>query len=180
VLDGFFQSTPSPKVLPELSVTQNLFRYLDLYSMGARAHRWRFNLKTGACTEEPFSDRIQEFGMINGGYAGRPYRYAYNALPAKGWFGFEGVIKQDREMGTEEVVKLPDGVFASETVMAPRLGSTAEDDGFLVTFTMDMNRDCSECLVLNAASPNDEPIARISLPERMSSGTHAFWQPGER
>jgi carotenoid cleavage dioxygenase-like enzyme len=180
VLDGFFQSTPSPRVQPELSVSQNLFRYLDLHAMGARAHRWRFNLKTGACTEEPLGDRIQEFGMINGRYAGRPYRYAYNALPAHGWFGFEGIIKQDLEAGTEEVVKLPEGVFASETVMAPRIGSTAEDDGYLVTFTMDMNRDCSECLVLNAASPNDEPIARISLPERMSSGTHAFWQPGER
>ncbi len=180
VLDGFFQSTPSPEILPEFSASQNLFRYLDLHSMGARAHRWRFNLKTGACSEEPFSDRIQEFGMINGQYAGRRYRYAYNALPAKGWFGFEGIIKLDREKGTEEVVKLPAGVYASETAMAPRVGATAEDDGYLVTFTMDTNRDRSECLVLNAASPNDEPIARISLPERMSSGTHAFWQPGER
>ncbi len=180
VLDGFFQATPSPKVLPELSFNQNLFRYLDLYAMGARAHRWHFNMKTGECKEEPFSDRIQEFGTINGQYGGRPYRYSYNALPAEGWFGFEGIIKQDHANGTDEVVRLPKGVYASEAVMAPRIGSTAEDDGYLVTFTMDMNEDRSECLVLNAASPNDEPVARISLPERMSSGTHAFWHSGER
>ncbi len=79
-----------------------------------------------------------------------------------------------------EVVRLAEGVYASETVMAPRVGSTAEDDGYLITFTMDMNEDRSECLILNAASPSDEPVARISLPERMSSGTHAFWQPDER
>jgi carotenoid cleavage dioxygenase len=146
--------------------------------MGTRAHRWRFNMTTGECREERLSDRIMEFGMINGSYAGRPYRYSYNALPAEGWFGFEGIVKQDLVAGTEEVVRLPEGVYASETVMAPRIGSKSEDDGYLVTFTMDMGRDRSECLVLNAASPNDEPIARISLPERLASGTHAFWQPG--
>ena len=89
-------------------------------------------------------------------------------------------MKHDLEAGTEEVVRLPEGVYASETVMAPRIGSNAEDDGYLVTFTMDLNNDRSECWVLDAAAPNDQPIARISLPERMSSGTHAFWQPGER
>ena len=47
-------------------------------------------------------------------------------------------------------------------------------------FAMDMNEDRSGCLILNAASPNDEPVAWIALPERMSFGTHAFWQPGER
>ena len=47
-------------------------------------------------------------------------------------------------------------------------------------FAMDMNEDRSEYLILNAASPNDDPVARIALPERMSSGIHAFWQPGER
>lgn len=116
--------------------------------------------------------------MINGQYGGRPYRYSYNALPAEGWFGFEGVVKQDLATGREEVVRLPKGVYASETVMAPRLGSAAEDDGYLITFTMDVNEDRSECLVLDAAAPNDEPVARIALPERMASGTHAGWLPG--
>ena len=113
-------------------------------------------------------------------YTNVPYRYSYNALPAEGWFGFEGIIKQDHETGAEEVVRLPKGVYASETVMAPRIGSEAEDDGYLITFTMDMNQDRSECLILNAASPNDKPVARVSLHERMASGTHAFWEPGER
>jgi carotenoid cleavage dioxygenase-like enzyme len=178
VLDGFFQSTPSPERDPALSVDQNIFRYLDLHAMGTRAHRWRFDLKTGQCREERLSDRIMEFGMINGRYGGRHYRYCYNALPAEGWFGFEGIVKHDLHTGSEQVVRLPKGVYASETVMAPRVGSTGEDDGYLVTFTMDMNEDRSECLILDAAAPCDEPIARISLPERMSSGTHACWLPG--
>ena len=102
-----------------------MFRYLDLYEMKTVAYRWRFDMATGDCKEEQLSDRIMEFGMINGRIGGRRHRYSYNALPAKGWFGFEGVIKHDLEAGTEQVVKLPDGVYASETVMAPRIGSEA-------------------------------------------------------
>ncbi len=179
VLDGFFQGNPSPKPLPDATLEQVMFRFLDLHSMESRLHRWRFDLRTGETREECLSDRIQEFGMINGRYGGRPHRYAYMALPAEGWFGFEGVIKRDFARGSEEVFRLPENVFASETVMAPRLGSTAEDDGYLVTFTMDVGNDRSECWILDAANPVDGPLARIALPERISSGVHAFWHAGQ-
>jgi len=179
VLDGFFQETPSPQPVKGWTFEQNLFRFLDLYAMGAKAHRWRFDLRTGQTKEEHLSDRIQEFGMINGRHGGRRHRYSYNALPCEGWFGFKGVIKQDLERGTEEVFELPDGVYASETVMAPRVGSTGEDDGYLVTFTMDLDADRSECVILAADDLAAGPIARVSLPERISSGTHAFWHGTE-
>jgi carotenoid cleavage dioxygenase len=179
ILDGFFQENPSPERRADLSFDENLFRYLDLFSMRTKAHRWRFDLKTGACREEHLSDRIMEFGMMNGRHGGRPYRYSYNALPEEGWFGFKGVVKQDLETGSEEVFELPPGVYASETVMAPREGSSAEDDGYLITFTMDVNEDRSECVILDAANPCDAPIARVALPERICSGTHAFWHAGK-
>jgi carotenoid cleavage dioxygenase len=175
VLDGFHQRSPEPELRPELSFEQNFFRYLDLHTLETRAYRWRFNMKTGHCSEAPLTDTISEFGMINGRFGGQPYRYHYSALPAQGWFGFEGVIKTDLRSGSEEVVRLPEGVYASETVMAPRLGASSEDDGYLVTFTMDVNNDISECLILDAAAPASDPVARIRLPERISSGTHAFW-----
>ena len=79
------------------------------------------------------------------------------------------------------VRELLDGVFGSETPMAPRSldagGNGDEDDGYLVTFTTDTERDCSECLVLDAADISAGPIARIRLPERISSGTHSCWAP---
>ena len=55
-----------------------------------------------------------------------------------------------RATGAEERYAFGDGVFGSETPFAPRPDATAEDDGYLVTFTTDMNRDCSECLVFDA------------------------------
>jgi len=63
--------------------------------------------------------------------------------------------------------------------MAPRIGSTAEDDGYLVTITCDMNRDLSECVVFRASDVGWGPIARAQLPERIASGTHSCWAPGD-
>ena len=148
-----------------------------MYTLQAKAHRWHFDLNTGQTREEQLSDTILEFPMINGRYGGRRYRYSYNAMPVRGWFGFRGVVKYDVETGSEETLELPDGVFASETVMAPRDGSRAEDDGYLLTFTSDVGANRSECLIVDAARPGDGPVARVALPERISSGTHAYWAP---
>ena len=115
--------------------------------------------------------------MINNDHGGRPYRYSYDALPQPGRFEFRGIVKHDVHTGRQQTLELPDGVFASETVMAPRDGSSAEDDGYLVTFTMDLATDTSECLVLDAADPTSGPVARVRLPERICSGTHAHWEP---
>lgn len=60
---------------------------------------------------------------------------------------------------------------------APRVGSRAEDDGYLVTFTTDMNADASYCLVFDAARLADGPVCN-QLPERICSGTHSTWVAG--
>jgi carotenoid cleavage dioxygenase len=116
--------------------------------------------------------------MINSGVGGRPYRYAYAATGKPGWFLFDGLVKHDMVAGTEERFAFDDGVYGSETAVAPRVGSTSEDDAYLVTLTTDMVNDRSECLVFAAQRVSDGPIARIRLPERVSSGTHSTWAPG--
>ena len=141
----------------------------------ARAHRWRFNLSTGECKEEAMSDTCCEFPMINGRHAGRRHRYSYNARCVPGLFAFDALIKHDLDEGTEETFELEPGVFISETVMAPRDNSTDEDDGYLVTFSSDLNQDISEALIFDASRPQDGPICQIRLPERISSGTHSTW-----
>ena len=153
------------------------FETLDISVLEARPHRWRFNLATGRTTEESLSERSMEFGMINGRYGGRRHRYSYNALAADGLFAFGGLVKHDIDSGAEETIAFDDGVYVSETVMAPRDGSQAEDDGYLVTFSSDIVNDCSHCLVFDAAALADGPVAKITLPERICSGTHSTWAP---
>ncbi len=177
VLDGFFQHNPTARGVARFPDELKGFETLDMNVLQARAHRWRFNLVTGETKEEQMSEHCSEFPMVNGRHVGRPYRYSYNAVCAQGLFAFNGLIKHDLDTGVEEFVKVPEGVYVSETVMAPRDGSTAEDDGYLVTFTSDIINDWSECWVFDAASPSDGPVARIRLPERIASGTHSTWAP---
>lgn len=175
VVDGYFQFDPSPGVAPDATLEQRMFRFLDLFALQSRPYRWRLNMKTGTVKEGPLSDTITEFGMINALTAGKNYEWVYSTIPAVGWFGFEGIIKHNVVTGSEENYRLPDGVYASETVFAPRPTPRSEDDGYLITFTMDVVNDSSQCLVFDAQNVSDGPVARIQLPERICSGTHATW-----
>jgi carotenoid cleavage dioxygenase len=190
VLDGFFQSNPEPDQLrpvdgqpgaaagPWAGPADRMFRFLAADVLGTRLHRWRFNLVTGATKEEDLSDRTTEFGMINGRHRGRPSRYVYSTTNPPGWFLMDGLIRHDTVTGAVDEYRFPPGVFCSETAMAPRAGGTAEDDGYLVTITIDMNVDRSYGAVFDARDVRSGPMATVALPERVSSGTHSFWAAG--
>lgn len=178
VLDGFYQGDPEPADNGDGDRWQRAFRFLAIDRMQARLHRWRLNLVTGAVTEEPLSENISEFGTINAGHGGETYRYAYAATGKPGWFLFDGLIRHDVVTGNEQHYRFADGVYGSETSMAPRIGSRAEDDGYLITLTTDMNADASYCLVFDAAALEEGPVCKMQLPERISSGTHSTWVAG--
>ena len=152
-------------------------RSLDIHAMRTRLSRWRFNLQTGATKVESLSPSISEFPSINNAYRGRANRYTYSMSGEPGWFLFNDIVKHDQAKGTETRYKFPAGVFASETPFAPRVGATTEDDGYLVTFVTDMNEDRSECQIFAAQDLAAGPIAKVRLPERISSGTHAYFAP---
>jgi carotenoid cleavage dioxygenase-like enzyme len=179
VLDGFFQGDPEPADDGAGDHWQRAFRFLALDRMQARLHRWRLNLTTGAVCEAPLSETISEFGMINAAYAGAPYRYTYAATGKPGWFLFDGLVRHDVVTGTEQRFGFGEGVYGSESAMAPRVGSRGEDDGYLVTLTTDMNADASYCAVFDAAGVENGPVCKIRLPERIPSGTHSTWVAGD-
>ena len=178
VLDGFHQGCPDPRREGDDRWTTTA-RYLDANELQTRPHRWRFNLRTGATTEEFLGDDVLEFGMINAGHAGRPYRYTYAMTAEPGWFLFNGLTRFDAQTGAKQEWRFPKGVFASESPMAPRAGAAGEDDGYVLSFVTDMNADSSECQVFDATDVSAGPVARVLLPERISSGTHTFWAPEE-
>ena len=175
ILDGFFQHNPTARGIARRDESHKGFETLDMNVLQARAHRWKFNTRTGECKEESTSERCAEFPMINGRYAGKRHRYSYNAKCTPGLFAFDGIIKHDLDTGNEELYEFEPGVFVSETVMAPRDGSSAEDDGYLVTFSSDLNNDYSEALVFEASNLSHGPVCQIRLPERIASGTHSTW-----
>ena len=175
VLDGYFQDEPAPRLGSDRSDKLALFKMLDLHALKTRPYRWRFNMVTGAVTEGYLHDDISEFGMINPAFAGRPYRYTWAMLGKPDWFLFNGISRLDVETGEQQTYHFPDGVYASESPMAPRVDSAAEDDGYVVTMVTDMNSDSSSALVFAADDVAAGPVATIRLPERICVGTHSYW-----
>lgn len=175
VLDGFFQKNPSPAAAPASSMEDRMFRYLDQATLQPVPYRWRMNMVTGATREGQLSDLVSEFGMINPHYGARPYRYVWSVTNKPGWFLFNGLRRTDVESGHVQEYFLEDGVYLSEAPIAPKPGGTAEDDAYVITYSIDTNLDKSECLVFDASDISSGPIARVALPERIASGTHSTW-----
>lgn len=176
ILDGYFQEDPTPAPHTDAQPGyEHMMAFLDEHSFRPKLHRWRFNLRDGSTREERLDERIMEFGMINGRYAGRKYRYGYSTVTKPGWFLFTGFVKTDLETRQSTTFMLPEGVYASEAPFAPRTGGVAEDDGYLVSFLIDENQGRSECVLLDARDIARGPICRIALPHKISSGTHAVW-----
>jgi len=177
VIEGYHQGAPVPERTADDTPITLFMKSLDMNAMKTRLHRWKMNLATGETREERLDDAVSEFPTINDAFAGRRNRYVYAALGEPGMFLFRGFVKTDTQTGAKTTLELPPGVFASEAPFCPRTtaAADAEDDGYLVTFTTDMNADSSECLLLDAKRLSEGPVARIRLPMRISSGTHATW-----
>ena len=152
-----------------------LCRMLDHHTTRTIMHRWRFNMKTGETIEEHLDDEVTEFPMMNGRHHGREYRYSYNAIPEPGEWLLSGLKKYDLENDKTETFIMPEGQFISEAPFAPRIGSSAEDDGYLVTFVTNTLTGKGECVIFDAQNVGNGPICRVILPHQIPTGAHAFW-----
>ena len=175
ILEGYHQGVPTPERTPQDNAITLFMKSLDMHAMKTRRYRWRFDLTTGQTREECMDDAVSEFPMINQAYGGRKHRYVYAAIGEPGFFLFSGLVRTDTLTGTKSTWMAPKGTFLSEAPFAPRDGAKSEDDGYVVTFTTDLANDRSECLIFDAQDIARGPVARVALPMRISSGTHATW-----
>lgn len=179
VLLGYFQDKPVPASREDAPPGyERMMAYLDQWAIQPRLHKWRFNMRTGATTEERLDDRTLEFGVINSQYGGIKNRYGYSANPLPGWFLFAGLTKHDFQTGQSWSLDMGEQRTCSEAAFAPRLGAKDEDDGYLITFVTDMAEDASECVVVDAQDIEGGAVCRIMLPHRICAGTHATWANG--
>ena len=175
ILDGYKQDPAKGKITHGLPDGLKPFTILDMNAIGTHAYRWRFNMKTGTVIEGPLEDLVSEFGMINPSVAGKPYQYSWAMTTKPGWFLFDGLIRFDANSGQRQTYKFPDGVYASESPMAPSPNGPNEDDGYVLTFTTDMNNNSSQCQIFDAQNIETGPIASVELPQRICVGTHSYW-----
>ena len=144
----------------------------------ATLHRWRFNLSTGETTEEALDDRNAEFPSVDLRRQGQGLDHAYAmTIPTNTpRLRFDGVLKYDVKTGAQRGEhSFGPGRTGSEASFAPRDGSEADDDGYLVSFVQDENEDRSEVVILDARTM--EMACRLGLPHRVPLGFHACWAP---
>jgi carotenoid cleavage dioxygenase-like enzyme len=168
ILDGFFQSDPTPRPDPKDGPYAGIKKMTDLHAMGARPHRWRFDLRTGQTREESLGDQLCEFPTIDERQGGRGYRHAIALTAVPNAWLFDGLVRLDVDGGPVARYRFPEGVYGSE---APIAGD------YVLTFTSSIDR--GECQIFRADAIADGPIARVALPDRICAGTHACWAPAQ-
>jgi carotenoid cleavage dioxygenase len=142
--------------------------------------RWTVDLTAGKVIEERLDDRGQEFPRVDERVVGRRHRYGYAAAAGQRDNAVEligsALLKHDLVAGTVEAREFPAGGTA-EAVFVPAQADAAEDEGWLLSFTYDPERDKSDLLILDARDITGDPVATVHLPQRVPVGFHGNWVP---
>ena len=126
--------------------------------------RYRIPLDDGEVSRELIAPQALELPRINYCLNGRRYRYAYGVGIAgsenpSGWL--DQIVKLDVD-GGEHLFWHEAGVFPGEPVFVARPGAQAEDDGVLLSVTLDPSTATSFLLVLDARDLSELARARVS------------------
>lgn len=107
--------------------------------------------------------------------AGKPYRYVWGTgIQTKGDF-LDSIVKIDAETGTVATWHAA-GLYPGEPVFVPSPSAEAEDDGVLLSIVLDIDKELSFLLVLDAASLAE--MARAAAPHAIPFHFHGNFFPG--
>jgi carotenoid cleavage dioxygenase len=141
--------------------------------------RWRIDLASGRLSETLLEERGCEFPRFNDAFGGQDYRYGYT-VATQGVQSFGGTYKHDVTTGRTEVHDYGPGRSALEPVFVGREDAGDEDDGWVISFVYDAERDASDVVILDAKGFSGRPVATITLPVRVPFGFHGNWLPDRR
>jgi len=150
---------------------------VDVTETLGQLHEWRFNMQSGAVTSKALDqDYYCDFPRIHDDLVGHKNRYIYAArFRVEPMPTFAGEIKYDNTTGAIQVHQFGEHCESGEAVFVPRINATAEDDGYVVCFVYNSQTDTSECQIIDAQRFEEEPVARIKIPQRVPHGFHAAW-----
>lgn len=140
----------------------------------SRLVRWRLDLEGQILSESTQEDVRLEMPRIDPRRTGRPYRHGY----ANGGFRrqmFHAIEHFDLETGVRRTLDFGDERVAFEPVFAPRRGSSAEGDGYILVIVGCEASPISDLLVLDAERIDAGPLASVRLPHRVNGNFHGCW-----
>jgi len=107
-------------------------------------------------------------------HAGKPYRYVWGAgIKTEGDF-LDCIVKVDTETG-EAITWHGTNLYPGEPVFVPSPSGRGEDDGVLLSIVLDVGRDHSFLLALDAATL--EELARAEAPHAIPFHFHGNYFP---
>lgn len=139
-----------------------------------RLVRWEVDPVRRTVSVTTIDENVNEFPRHRGSLNGKPYRYGYCAQVDEASMHWP-TVKHDLVTGQRDVFDHGPGRGAGEPVFVARTGSTAEDDGWLLTFVHDSNTGSTEFVVLDAQDFTRGYVARVTLPQRVPLGFHGNW-----
>ena len=140
--------------------------------------RWVIDPAAKRVHETRLDDRPQEFPRHDPRVGARHHRFGYTSEITWGQPNLHGAtIKVDVDRGTTESHEYGPGRGGAEPLFVRRAGSTAEDDGWIISVVHDATVDSSELCILDARDIAGPEIARIHLPQRVPFGFHGNWVP---
>jgi carotenoid cleavage dioxygenase-like enzyme len=139
--------------------------------------RWTLDRTRGRINERVLDDHGGEFPRFDDRLGGQNYRYAYTAH----WWGDSlssgPAFKHDVRSGRTEVHDFGPGHASLEPVFVPRSEATDEDDGYIMSYVFNGERNASDVVILSAQDFAGPPLAVVELPVRVPFGFHGDWVP---
>jgi beta,beta-carotene 9',10'-dioxygenase len=162
-------------VYPDATIIDQLYlaRLRSSAPLTATGTLTRFHIplaSEGPVTRRTLADVPLELPRINyGACAGKSYRHVWGtSIQTKGDF-LDSIVKIDTEAGAVATWHVA-GLYPGEPVFVPSPSATAEDDGVLLSIVLDIDKELSFLLVLDAATLAEK--ARAQAPHAIPFHFH--------
>lgn len=146
----------------------------------SRPARFVLDPARGTLTRTPTDGPAVEQPEMNPAWHGRRHRYAWFPAAAPGgpcatdpaFSVFSDAIVRHDADGADTWWTAPDGWLVSQPAFVARPGATDEDDGWLLTWTLDTARREAGVVVLDARDVTRGPLATITLGAYLPTVSH--------
>jgi carotenoid cleavage dioxygenase-like enzyme len=140
--------------------------------------RWEIDLTatTAGVKETVIDDYTVEFPRTDDRVSTLSYRHGFTGGNGHNEaLTFSELVHYDMETGARAVYDGGGNYLFGEPVFAPRQGSTAEADGYVLVLAYNQETRLTEFMVFAALDIEKGPVAKVMMPVRIPAGFHGWW-----